>query len=285
MQDYQHQFYQVNRLWLHTVTAGPEDGRLVIFLHGFPEFWYAWRNQICAFARAGYRVLAPDQRGYNLSDRPAGIAPYRIEELAQDVIELIAASGRERAILVGHDWGGAVAWWLAEKAPEKVERLVAINAPHRLAMQENLEHNPLQMARSSYGGFFQIPRLPEALYRMWGGFWPALALKLTSRRCAFSGEDLRLYRQAWLQPGAMTAMLNWYRALLRYRPPLPANPYISVPTLLLWGCQDRFLGSELAEMSVTYCIQARLVLFEHATHWLAHEEPHKVNQLIQAFIE
>ncbi len=284
MAEFRHGFERVNQIWMHTVTAGPENGRLVIFLHGFPEFWYGWNKQIPYFAQAGYRVIAPDQRGYNLSDRPAGIAAYRIEELAQDVVELIGAAGRQSAVIVGHDWGGIVAWWLAKHFPEKVEKLVVLNAPHGMAMLEDVAHNPLQVARSSYAGFFQIPRIPEALYTLWGGFWPGAALQATSRRGAFSADDLRLYRQAWMQPGAFKAMLNWYRAAFRRRTPVPENPYIAVPTLILWGCRDRFLGSELAEMSAGYCRQARLVLFENATHWLQHEEPRQVNRLIEAFL-
>lgn len=280
----EHRFVKVNDLWLHVVLAGPEQGPLMIFLHGFPEFWYGWKEQIEFFAAAGYRVAAPDQRGYNLSDRPAGVDSYRLDVLAQDVVGLIEALGRDRAVIAGHDWGGIVAWWLGKHFPERVERLIVMNAPHWLAFREDLERNPAQWARSSYALFFQIPRIPEGLYSLGRSIFMALALQLTSRPGTFSSGDLQQYRRAWGQPGALKAMLNWYRALLRRPPPYPDNPYVAVPTLILWGCRDRFLGTELARASAALCVKGRLVLFRGATHWLQHEEAQQVNQMILGFI-
>lgn len=285
MPELDHLFLKTNGLWLHVVAAGPEDGPLLIFLHGFPEFWYSWSAQIPYFAGRGFRVLAPDLRGYNLSDRPRGVRPYRIDELAQDVVGLIQAAGRQKAIVVGHDWGGVVAWWLAKRFPETVEKLVILNAPHWAALQEDLSRNPVQWLRSSYAAFFQIPRFPEWLLSLWNWAPMVQLLKSTSRPGTFSPADLRLYRRAWAQPRALTAMLNWYRAAVRFPPSPPANPYIAAPTLILWGANDVAEGKELARMSLRLCNQGKLVMFRGATHWVQREEPARINEFIRAFIE
>ena len=141
---------QTNGISLHVAQAGPEDGPLVIFLHGFPEFWYGWSKQIAFFAEQGYRVWAPDQRGYNLSDKPQGTRAYRVDTLAADVLGLIAAAGRERAFVVAHDWGGGVAWQAASMAPERIERMVVLNCPHPAALLWQLRKSPAQMLRSWY---------------------------------------------------------------------------------------------------------------------------------------
>src|SRR5437879_4698652 len=150
-----------NGIRLNVAQAGPPDGPLVILLHGFPEFWYGWRKQIPALAAAGYRVWAPDQRGYNFSDKPPDVRDYTLDKLAADVAGLIEAAGRQRAIIVGHDWGGAVAWWLAANNPERVERLVIINVPHPLVMRRLILRDPRQTLRSWYMFMFLLPRLPE----------------------------------------------------------------------------------------------------------------------------
>jgi epoxide hydrolase 4 len=284
MPEVEHLFYKTNGIWMHTAAAGPKDGPLLVFLHGFPEFWYGWKEQIPYFAGLGFRVLAPDQRGYNLSDKPRGLDAYRLDVLADDIAGLIEVAGYEKAVVVGHDWGGIVAWWLAKHCPERVERLVVLNAPHWSAMMEDVRSNPRQVLRSAYAGWFQTPILPEVSFQLADGFFLAQGLQFSSRPGIFTGADLRQYRRAWMQPGALTSMLNWYRALLRRSPRWPQNPYIGVETLILWGCRDHFLGTELARMSQAMCSQARLVLFRGATHWLQHEEPDQVNRMISSFI-
>jgi pimeloyl-ACP methyl ester carboxylesterase len=274
----------VGEVELHTVQAGPEDGPLVVLLHGFPEFWYGWRRQIPFLAAAGYRVWAPDQRGYNRSDKPAAVAAYKLDRLAADVVGLIDAAGRERAFLVGHDWGAAVAWWAAAKYPQRVARMVAINVPHPVVMRRHVRRSPRQLAKSWYIGFFQLPWLPETVARL--GNWRVVVemLRRSSRPATFADADLDRYRAAWSQPGAYTAMLNWYRAIVRHPPdPLP-NPRIAAPTLLLWGASDVALSRELAQPSIDLCDDGRLVFFEDATHWLQHEEPDAVNAWIHAHL-
>ena len=280
----EHQRISVNGINLHVVQDGPRAGQLVILLHGFPEFWYGWRRQIPHLAAAGYRVWAPDQRGYNLSDKPDGIAAYTLDELAADVIGLIDAAGHERAFVVGHDWGAAVAWWVAAKYPERVSRMVVINVPHLSVMKAHVWRSLMQMRKSWYVLFFQFPWLPESLARLRNWNAPARSMRVSSRPGTFTDSDLDTYRQAWSQPKAYTSMLNWYRAVLRKPLAAPATRRIKVPTLLIWGAQDRFLGREMAQPSVDLCDDGRLVFIEDATHWVQHEEADQVNKLIGEFL-
>jgi pimeloyl-ACP methyl ester carboxylesterase len=281
MEKLEHRQVQTNGIGLHVVQAGPADRPLVILLHGFPEFWYGWRHQIPYLAGAGYRVWAPDQRGYNLSDKPKGIAAYRSDDLAADVIGLIDAAGRDKAFLVGHDWGAAVAWWTAARYAERIERMVIMNAPHWRVMREHLERNPAQWLKSWYILFFQIPWLPEALGRL-GNRHPAAFGR--GGAGMYTNADPELYRKAWLQPNALTSMINWYRASARKPSPPPPTPRISVPTLLIWGSRDAYLVREMAQPSIDLCDDGRLVFFENATHWVQHEEPAGVNRLIDDFL-
>lgn len=279
-----HRFVQTNNVTLHVVEAGPADGPLLIFLHGFPEFYYGWRRQIPFFAAAGFRVWAPDQRGYNLSDKPEELAAYNLDELACDVVGLIDAAGARQAMLVGHDWGGAVAWWTANRHPERLSKLAVLNAPHHAVMARTVRAEPSQRRKSWYMLYFQLPWLPEATMR--ANNWSALAATLrdTSRMNTFTAADLDAYRRAWAQPGAFTAMVNWYRAVARVPPQRAASPRITVPTLLLWGKQDRFFDWDIARPSVEMCDDGRLVFFPEATHWLQHEEAPRVNQHLLDFL-
>ena len=279
-----HDYVNLKGVRLHDVKAGPADGPLVLLLHGFPEFWYGWRRQIPALAEAGFRVWAPDQRGYNLSDKPKGVGRYGIDLLADDVIGLIDASRRERAHLVGHDWGAAVAWWVARLFPERLERLAILNVPHGSVMQRHLRENRAQLRRSWYMFFFQIPAIPELVLRTRDWRAGLYSLRATSRPGSFSDEDLAKYRRAWSRPGAMTAMINWYRALQKARPSRRASPRVRVPTLMIWGARDIALGREMAQPSIEYCEDGRLVFLEEATHWVQHDEPEQVNELLVKFL-
>jgi len=281
MRALEHLQVPTNGVRLHVVQAGPADGSLVILLHGFPEFWYGSRHQIPHLAAAGYHVWVPDQRGYNLSDKPRGISAYSLDRLAGDVIGLIDAAGRDRAFLVGHDWGAAVAWWAATRHAERIERMVVINAPHPRVLEQHLRRSPAQMLKSWYILFFQIPWLPEAL-----GRWGSRHLAALGRDGAgmFTDAEPDLYRQAWQQPGALTAMINWYRAAARSPSPPPPDPRIRVPTLLIWGSRDAYLGRELAQPSIDLCEDGRLVFFESASHWVQHEQGQAVSRLIDDFL-
>jgi pimeloyl-ACP methyl ester carboxylesterase len=288
----QHTTLETNGVRLHCVQAGPPEGELVILLHGFPEFWYGWRNQIEPLAQAGYRVLAPDQRGYNLSDKPQAVSAYRIDILAADVVGLIQALGRERALLVGHDWGAAVAWHTAMHYPQAIVKLGILNVPHPAVMVRTLRSNFRQIMKSWYIFFFQLPRLPE--WTLSRNHYAAMRrmLKASSRRDTFSAEALDRYVQAWRQPGALRSMIHWYRALFRSvvaateRPVEGAHPKrVEPPTLMIWGARDIALDRSMAQPSIELCNQGRLVFFEQATHWVQHDEPQRVTRLLLDFLE
>lgn len=253
----QRTYITTNHVHLHVVQDGPEDGPLVLLLHGFPEFHHGWRRQIPALADAGFRVWAPDQRGYNLSDKPDRLDDYVLDELAADVIGLIDAAGRDDAYLVGHDWGGAVAWWVAANYPQRIKRLAILNAPHGAVLQKQLRTNRSQLRKSWYFFLFQIPGVPEALIRARNWRRATAALRATSRTGTFTEADFVQYRRAWSQPGAFTGMLNWYRAAIQKPSKPPKTPRITMPTLLIWGTEDRFLGHELAQPSIDLCDDGR----------------------------
>jgi pimeloyl-ACP methyl ester carboxylesterase len=275
---------ETNGIHLNVVQAGPEDGPLIILLHGFPEFSYSWRKLMPLLVSAGYRVWAPDQRGYNLSDKPDGLDAYGIDQLVADVIGLIDAAKAEKAFLVGHDWGAGVAWWAAATHPERIAKMVVMNVPHGKVMKDFIRKSRRQLLKSWYIFFFQIPWLPERMARM--GNWRILVntLKRTSHRGTFSEDDFAHYREAWSQPRAMTSMLNWYRAFLRRAPTVRANPRIAVPTLLIWGKQDSVLSSDMAQPSIDLCDSGRLVFIEDASHWVYHERLERVTELITEFL-
>lgn len=272
-----------NGVNLHVVMAGASDGPLVMLLHGFPEFWYGWRKQLPVLAAAGYQVWAPDQRGYNCSDKPKRISAYHIEVLARDVVSLIEASGHEQVYLAGHDWGAAVAWWVAGRYPHLVKKLAILNVPHPAVMRCTVLEDPEQRKKSWYIFFFQLPWLPEYLLRRNGYADLIRMLKGSSRRGTFTDDDLVAYKQAWSQPGALTAMLHWYRAAVRYQAQAAELGRIHVPTLMIWGANDIALDRKMAQPSIDLCDEGRLVFLEKATHWVQHEEPETVNQLLLEF--
>ncbi|UVF20092.1 alpha/beta hydrolase [Microvirga terrae] len=274
--------HRVEGVTLHAVEAGPEDGPLVILLHGFPEFWWGWSYQIASLAEAGFRVLAPDQRGYNLSDKPDGRRAYDLDVLAKDVVGLADALGRRTFSVVGHDWGGLVAWWTASRYPDRIAKLAVLNAPHPSVAGSYIRSHPSQMLRSLYVGFFQIPRLPEAMLSANGHRSLKDALLRTSRPGTFSEEDMAHYVKAWSRPGALTTMLNWYRAL-PFRPDMK-DPTVRSPTLVIWGARDRFLERGLAEASLALCRSGDIRWIETATHWVQHEEPEAVNAALVEFL-
>ena len=273
-----------NGVRLHVAQAGPGDGPLVILLHGFPEFWYGWRAQIPALVEAGFWVWIPDQRGYNLSEKPRRVREYRLELLAADVTGLIDAAGVERAAIVGHDWGGAVAWQTAAAFPDRISRLAVLNCPHPQVLRRHLVRSPRQLLRSSYILGFQLPWLPERLARLANWRFLVRAMQRSSRPGTFHEQDFEEYRRAWSQPGAIRSMIHWYRALVRYPPGDSAKSRIPVPTLLIWGARDRFLGTELARPSIDLCDEGRLVILDQATHWVQHAEQAQVNELLLGFL-
>jgi pimeloyl-ACP methyl ester carboxylesterase len=252
----------------------------VVLLHGFPEFWYSWRHQIEPIADAGYRVVAPDMRGYNLSSRPQGWRDYDLQLLAGDIAGLIRGLGEDGAYLAGHDWGAAVAYGVAMYHPELIRRLAILNVPHPVRMLEGFR-TLKQLRKSWYMFFFQIPRLPERLIARDDFSFAKRSLRSDSKE-AFTDEDLDRYVEAWSKPGALTGMINYYRAALR-RSPRNAEARlapIECPTLVIWGMRDRHLGSELADPPRKWVPNVRLEQIEDATHWVQHDAPERVNELL-----
>jgi pimeloyl-ACP methyl ester carboxylesterase len=274
-------YAEVGDVRLHYVEAG--EGPLIVLLHGFPEFWFAWRLQIKPLAEAGFRVVAPDMRGYNLSSRPAGVAAYNADRLASDVRGLIQERGAEAALLVGHDWGGTVAWATAMSHPEVVDRLAILNVPHPRRLQQGLR-TPRQLRRSWYFFFFQLPGLPERVVR--ARRWRSFRNSLRDARAPYTPEDIDRYVEAWSQPGAATAMINYYRAAVRQSPKRAAAQLrpISAPTLVIWGQRDRYLGLELAEPDRDDVPNLdRVERVPEASHWVHHDAPERVTQLLIDF--
>ncbi|MGI8800899.1 MAG: alpha/beta fold hydrolase [Solirubrobacteraceae bacterium] len=268
---------------LHYVEAG--EGPLVVLLHGFPDFWLTWRFQLTALAAAGFRVVAPDMRGYNLSSRPPGIPAYRMDRLTADVRALIRERGAGSALVAGHDWGGSVAWATAIHHPEVVERLAILNVPHPRRLLRALR-TPSQMAKSWYMFVFQLPWLPERLVRTRTWWLLRYALERDVRPDTFSEREIELYVEAWSQAGAANAMINYYRAAFRQSPRGPRTRLrpVEAPTLVIWGDCDRYLGAGLAEPDPADVPNLdRVVRLPGASHWVHRDEPEQVAQLLVEF--
>lgn len=277
-------YIDTNDITLHVALRGPEDGELVILLHGFPDFWYGWRKQIDALAEAGYRVAVPDQRGYNLSDKPRGRKAYTINKLEEDITGLIKKLNRTKAVIIGHDWGGAVGWQLASTHPEMVTKFIAINIPHMGVFPKALLKTPSQLIRSLYMVFFQIPILPEKLMSGRNFKNMAQVLKRISKKGAFNESDIKEYKQAWSNRGALTGMLNWYRAL-PFGIKHINQKKIEVPVKIIWGEKDRFLSKELARKSLKFIDGEPVFWINGAGHWVNLEEPEIVNKEILKFLK
>jgi pimeloyl-ACP methyl ester carboxylesterase len=285
------EFVVANGLSFEVETAGdPRSDRLALLLHGFPEHAYSWRHQLPLFARLGYRVWAPNQRGYGKSSKPKGVRSYRIDELVADVAALIDASGKRRVTLVGHDWGGLVAWEFAARQARPLERLVILNAPHPARFREELVSNRAQRRRSRYAAFFQLPWLPEWLFRRNGAAAIAQAFRsMAIDKSRFPDEVLAVFQQNALQPGALTAMLNWYRANGRHcgalGEPAPAtSPIIDAPTLLIWGEEDTALGKETTFGTERFVTDLTLRYLPRVSHWVQQEAPEAVNEILESWL-
>jgi epoxide hydrolase 4 len=279
-----HRYADLGDVRLHYVEAG--EGPLVLLLHGFPQFWYQWRHQIPVLVEAGFRVVAPDMRGYNLSDKPLGVRAYRVELLARDVERLILACGEQTAVVVGHDWGAIAAWIAAMRHPERVEKLAILNVPHPARSLDGLL-SPMQLLRSSYVFFFQIPRLPEEVIR--AGDFALLRSVFRSDPVqpeALTAEDIERYIEAIAQPGVLTASLNYYRALLRNPREMRALlQRVEAPVLVIWGEKDRFLSRRLAEPPRLWVPNLiRVKRLPDASHWVAEDRPLEVNTLLLDFL-
>lgn len=282
MDTLEHHYVQVNGIRMHYVRAG-HGPKLVVLLHGFPECWYSWRHQIPALAEQ-YTVVAPDMRGYNETEKPRG--GYDIRSLVQDIVELIGVLGFEKVLLVGHDWGGMVAWSLAIVRPDLLECLVVLNLPHPTLFVQAFWGNWQQMKRSWYMAFFQLPWLPEAAIRSNNYAMLEQVMRGTaSEKSHFSDEDMHFFQQALARPGALTAALNYYRALSRgsggfYK---GTGMRVLVPTVLIWGENDTALGKELTYGTERFVPDLRIQYVPNCGHFVHEEQPELVNGYLLDF--
>jgi epoxide hydrolase 4 len=282
---YERHLIKTNRVLLHTVMAGAEGAPLVVLLHGFPEFWYGWRKQIDALAAAGFRVAAPDMRGYNGSDKPKGIASYRLDALVEDINGLIRALGYNTAFVVGHDWGAIVAWTLALTYSRRVDKLAILNVPHPAVFQQTVRSSIKQLFKSWYVAAFQVPVLPETLISLNRYEFFLRFMQRDAKPGSFSDADLEQYRAAWSKPGAMRSMINYYRAIIQQPRSQIQDIRVHKPTLMIWGARDRYLSKEMAQPSIDLCDNGRLVMINDATHWVQHDAAAQVNSLLIDFFK
>ncbi|HEV2115444.1 MAG TPA: alpha/beta hydrolase [Terriglobales bacterium] len=286
------EYAEVNGVRLHYMTAG--QGKLIMFLHGFPEFWYEWKKQLADFSR-DHQAVAPDMRGYNLSSKPADVAQYGLKLLVEDVNALADHLGHERFVLAGHDWGGVVAWAFAAAHPERLEKLVIINAPHPAVFDRELRQNPAQQQASQYMLTFRTPAAEQMLSA--GNFFALSEVLLQPgfKQGYFAAEDVEAYLQAWAQPGALTGGLNYYRAA-HAGPPAAAEQRpeelaaqlqalrIEVPTLVIWGEQDPYLLTGNLNGLEQFVPELTVRRVPDGSHWVIHEKPELINSFIREFI-
>ncbi|MCW3125790.1 MAG: alpha/beta hydrolase [Bacteroidetes bacterium] len=275
-------FIEVNGIRLHYVEEGTGD--LVILLHGFPEFWYGWRKQIPVLGQH-YRVVAPDMRGYNLSDKPKGIAQYKMDVLAKDIAELIKQLGNGKVILVGHDWGAAVSWAVAAIYPELISRLVILNVPHQAEMRKALlGFNVAQWAKSYYMFLFQLPRIPEwFIGRDLAKTFRNTFASFSSKGTAPPDDEIQEYVKAYSQPGALTATINYYRAALRDMKGTAESEILQMPVLMIWGEQDKALGKELTYNTKDHCADLEIIYDPTSGHFIQSDNPELVNSKLLEF--
>ena len=260
----------------------------MLFLHGFPEFWAAWRKPMAHFAERGWLCVAPDLRGYNLSDKPAGVEPYRAKHLINDVLAVASHYAKGKFVLVAHDWGGAVAWGVAIGHPQRLERLVTINSPHPYTFWRELSNNPAQQKASEYMNLFRLPKAERVLSE--NGYARLLA-SFTHLSEAWRAELL----EAWSRPGALTGGLNYYRASPLYPPTAddpgaqklqfkPEDFMVRVPTLVLWGERDTALLTGCLDRLDLCAPDLKVLRAPDASHWIVHEKPELVCSEIERFV-
>ncbi|GCE10939.1 alpha/beta fold hydrolase [Tengunoibacter tsumagoiensis] len=283
-ENWQHQSVLTNGIRMHYVTLG--SGPLIVLLHGFPEFWYSWRKQIPFLAELGYKVVAPDLRGYNETDKPR--TGYDIPTLLRDIVGLIHALDYQKAIIIGHDWGGALAWMFAINYPQLTDRLVVMNAPHPGAMQRELK-TWKQLSKSWYIFAFQLPFLPEyQLGRNHAKLIGTLIYEAAYQKDAFPPDVLERYREAMSKPGALRGGINYYRELFKTQFSLFMGSrqigIIAAPTLLIWGEQDIALDIALTKDLDAWVPELSIKYVPDSGHWVQQEKPELVNRYLADFL-
>ncbi|MFD1643984.1 alpha/beta fold hydrolase [Halohasta litorea] len=276
--DVESTYREINGVQLHVVAAGDPEGPLVVLLHGHPDFWYGWRDQIPSLVDAGFRLVVPDQRGCNLSDAPDRIDAYRQSELCADVRELIHSEGRESAHIIGHDFGAFVAWNLALRQPSMVDRLGIFNVPHPTVYRDTVRSNFRQIARSWYVWFYQVPKLPEWLLSRNDMGNMVATLEISSNPGTFDNETITRYKAAWRHTG-IEPRINWYRGFRRSES--PSCDTVTQSTLICWGKDDIGLVPSMAKKSAKYCDNGQLRMFPSASHWVHHEREEVTEALLR----
>lgn len=295
MPDFKSQYAVVNDIRLHYISEG--QGKLIMFIHGFPEFWAEWKNQLVEFGR-DFQAVAPDMRGYNLSSKPEAVEAYHVKHLINDLRALAEHLGHQKIILVAHDWGGAVAWSAAMRYPQWVEKLIIINSPHPAVFARELLNNPAQQAASQYMLLFRSPKAERVLSENNYARLMDMVTQFGSK-WVMTAENRQQYIAAWSQSGALTGGLNYYRVSPLYPPTSPEDiqkiesilglPHemlaVKVPTLVIWGEQDRaLLTGNLAGLE-EYVADLTVERIPDGSHWISHEQPERVNKLIRDFIK
>lgn len=288
-----HDYALINGIKLHSVTSG--KGKTILFLHGFPEFWYEWRNLLPAFGERGYQAVAFDMRGYNLSEKPPKVEDYAMSHLIADVKGMLEhVSKGKKAILVAHDWGGAVAWAFAAAHPDMLERLVIINAPHPTVFMRELASNPKQQQASGYMNFFRSPQAEASLSANNYAMLVNVVLNGVQPPGKITEEERKAYIEAWSHPGALTGGLNYYRAA-QLGPALAGQKQeetglsqlkqtaVPVPTLVIWGEGDTALLMGNLDGLDKYVPKLTIRRIPKASHWVIHEQPTLIIQMIEAF--
>ncbi len=279
---------------LHVASRGKVGRPLLLFAHGFPECWAAWQTQLAAFGHDHF-CLAPDLRGYNLSGKPEGVAAYRVQPLMDDLLGLMRHFGYAQCVLVAHDWGGAVAWSLAAREPRSLSKLVIINSPHPVPFARALAHNAEQQAASQYMLRFREADAAEFLLQDDCARLLALFRHPITGKSALHEAEIALYKQAWNRPGAMDAMLNYYRASPLVPPTAgqagaaglkldPEDFLVPMPTLVIWGEQDQALLPVLLEGLGAVVPDLHIHRVPGASHWVVHEEPEAVEAAMRSFL-
>ena len=291
---FEHHYANVNGIRLHYVSCGSAAQPLMLFVHGFPEFWYAWHEQLREFSR-DFHAVALDLRGFNLSDKPVDVKAYRAKHLVEDLRQLILALGHHNCILVAHDWGGAAAWNLAVDHPEVVEKLVIINSPHPVTFARALRDNPAQIAASQYMLLFRDAKAERVMSENNFQRLSTIFGQMGDGHSALTPAEQALYLEAWAQPGALTGGLNYYRASPLYPPSPGGDPgaaalkldpamfTVRVPTLILWGECDQALLPVLLDGIEEVVTDLRIRRIPEGSHWVVHEFPELVNRAIREF--
>lgn len=294
MDEFKSEYASVNGQRLHYVSIG--KGKMMLFLHGFPEFWYEWRHQLREFS-SDYQAVALDMRGFNLSSKPKDVDQYKMEHLVEDIRAFADHMKQKKFILVGHDWGGVVAWAFAMKHPDMLEKLIIINAPHPMTFDRELRENPAQQRASSYMLFFRSPLAEATLSANNYAALVDAVLKGGLQAGTAKEEDKKAYIEAWSQPGALTGGLNYYRAsqvgppesgkeggIPNLKEQMP-DPVVKTQTLVIWGEQDTALLPSMLNGMEKFVPKMTLKKIPDGTHWVVHEKPKEVNKLIRDYLK